>query len=65
MTANGNTWSASIPSFVVSPPSVQYYLRATDTPGNTASYPASGAAGPDPVHRHRHDRRHDRAEHRP
>ncbi|MFO0744646.1 MAG: PKD domain-containing protein [Myxococcota bacterium] len=46
MTANGNTWTASIPSFVVTPPSVEYYIRASDTPGNIGNYPAGGAAAP-------------------
>ncbi|MCB9531151.1 MAG: PKD domain-containing protein [Myxococcales bacterium] len=28
---SGNTWTGQIPSFVVAPPGVQYYIEATDT----------------------------------
>lgn len=42
----GDTYTGAIPSFVVGPPSVEYYLRATDGAGNSGTSPASGSAAP-------------------
>ncbi|PKN57087.1 MAG: hypothetical protein CVU56_12675, partial [Deltaproteobacteria bacterium HGW-Deltaproteobacteria-14] len=42
----GDTFTGSVPSFAVGPPSVEYYLRAIDGAGNSGNLPTAGASGP-------------------
>ncbi|MCA9517120.1 MAG: PKD domain-containing protein, partial [Myxococcales bacterium] len=47
MTAGaGGAYTADIPSFAVTPPGVEYYLRATDGAGNTGASPVGGSSAP-------------------
>ncbi len=43
---SGDTWEASIPGFSVAAPGMEYYLRATDSAGNTAVDPAGAPGAP-------------------
>jgi|GEM_PF-2816905 len=46
LSASGDTYTGTIPSFIVAAPSVDYYIRATDTAGNVGNAPAAGASSP-------------------
>jgi hypothetical protein len=46
MSAAGDVWSASIPSFAISPPGAEYYIAALDGSDNTTTEPSTAPAVP-------------------
>ncbi len=46
MTASGDLWTGQIPGFSVSPPGMEYYVRAYDNEGNQSTHPVSGQSAP-------------------